>query len=324
MVSQLQQLPHQVKSLQITLLEKDKQISSLEWQLLDTEATVSSIQAERDRLAVEMDCMLAREEEDLANYRGVSSDRAVFSDDEYYQPSPNTHSKHTRRHLSDLTKREDSYIDDLTGFVQKGKHVSTLSDNDVPSAAEAQFLGGLKRTTNFNNINDVDEFADFHQDEGVGDSSSIDFTASFPPLKTKSLTDSNWHSFGSDSDGTAASSRINKSCKNNFNDSEAWTLSDSKCKSVENVEGCFDDAGEDWVLDADPPPPGALGNYKNESCRSSSSAYFSDNSTNEATSSQDPWAFAPDSIIDVSTGKAIIYKMFQIFLWAWLLLGRGG
>lgn len=284
--------PYQVKTLQITLMEKDKQISSLEWQLMDTESTVSSIQAERDQLAVEMDCMLAREEEDLANYRGESPDsRAVFSDDEYYQPSSNTHTKHPRRHLSDLTKREDSHIDDLTGFVQKGKHVTTLSDNDVPSAAEAQFLGGLKRTTNFNNINDVDEFVDFHQDEGVGDSSSIDFTASFPPSKTKTLVDSSWHSFGSDSDGTATSSKFNASLKNNYDDSEAWALSDSK---YQNEEGCFEDAGEDgWVLDAEP-PPGALENYKNESCRSSSSAYFSDNSANEV--SHDPWAFAPDSL----------------------------
>jgi hypothetical protein len=279
-------------------MEKDKQISSLEWQLMDVESTVSSLQAERDRLAVEMDCMLAQEEEDLANFRASSDDRVVFSDDEYYQPSPRSHNKQTRRHLSDLTRREDSRIDDLTGFLQKGKHVSTLSDNDMPSSAEAQFLGGLKRTTNFDNINDVDEFADFHQDEGVGDSSSIDLSASFPVLKTQNLAESSWLSFGSDSEG-AITPKVNANFQENINKFDAWVSSDP---THQNVEGCFDDAGEaDWVLDTEPPPAGNLGSYKNESCRSSSSAYFSDNSANEVC--HDPWAFAPDSIIDVSTGK---------------------
>ncbi|KAK3702399.1 hypothetical protein QZH41_019998 [Actinostola sp. cb2023] len=291
----------QVKSLQILVREKDKQISNLEWQIMDAEATVTSIQAERDRLAVELDCMLAREEENLESYQDSSDERVVFSDDEFDNPKlTQSCKKNPRRHLSDLTRREDSQIDDFTEFVRQGKQVITLSDNDVASATNAEFLGGLKRTTNFSNINDMDGFVDFHQDEGVGgDSCSIDLCSSFPSSKMKSLTSSCWHSFGSDSDGGISSIKNTNSA--------AWVLSDVPSATAPNhkdtnEEGCFDDAG-DWTLDVEPAPLGTLVGCKNESCRSSSSAYFSDNSTNDT--GQDPWIFTPDSIIDVSTGEEL-------------------
>jgi len=258
---------------------------------MDAEATITLIQAERDRLAVELDGMLAREEEKLEAYRYSSDDRTVFSDDEYEGSKLHaSRKKNTRRHLSDLTQREDSQIEGFTDFV-RNRNVPSLSNNDVLSAVDIEFYGGLKRTTNFNNINNVDEFTDFHQDK---DEHFIDFSASYPSAKIKSLAScTNWHSFGSDSDSGLSPAKVKQST--------SWILSDIPSNEPLNgssfEEGCFDDAG-DWALGAEPAPAGSLEGCKNESCRSSSSAYFSDNSTGH-----DPWLFTPDSIIDVSTGE---------------------
>lgn len=261
---------------------------------MDAEATVTSIQAERDHLAVELDGMLAREEENLEAYHDLSDDHVVFTDDEY-ESSNMQHSrkKNARRHLSDLTRRDDFQIEDFTDFVRNGKNVPALSNNDVPSATDVEFQGGLKRTTNFSNINNMDEFTDFHLDDDNDDDHPLDLSASYPSAKIKSLTSgTNWHSFGSDSDSCMSPPKNNQSA--------SWVLSDLPSNEPSNdgpyEEGCFDDAG-DWALDAEPAPLGALVGCKNGSCRSSSSAYFSDNSTG-----QDPWMFTPDSIIDVSTG----------------------
>lgn len=163
----------QVDALQLTLLEKDKYISSLEWQLVDSEATITSLQAERDRLALEFDCALAREQDSDLQALGAVGDISGYSDplehsnyglveSGYVDDMPVRRvRKQPRRHLSDLTTRGNSYFDDF-GAILAG-HVS-FSDYDVPTLAEKESRGlsNLKRATNFSNINNLDEFEKFH------------------------------------------------------------------------------------------------------------------------------------------------------------------
>lgn len=161
-------------TLQLTLLEKDKYISSIEWQLVDSEATITSVQADRDRLALELDCVLAREQDSDLQALGAVGDVSGYSDpvehvnyglveSGYVDDMPVRRvRKQPRRHLSDLTSRGNSYFDDF-GAILVG-HVS-LSDYDVPTLAEKESgrLGNLKRATNFSNINNLDEFEKFDQ-----------------------------------------------------------------------------------------------------------------------------------------------------------------
>lgn len=168
-------------TLQLKLLEKDKHISNLEWQLVDSEATITSLQAERDRLALELDCTLAREQESDLQALGAVGDMSGYTD-----PLENSDyglvesgfvddmpvrrvRKQPRRHLSDLTTRGTSYFDDFGAIV--AGHIS-LSDYDVPTLAdkESHGLGGLRRATNFSNINNLDECEKF--DDGIPQSPS--------------------------------------------------------------------------------------------------------------------------------------------------------
>ena len=161
-------------ALQLTVLEKDKYISSLEWQLVDSEATITSVQAERDRLALELDCALAREQDSDLQALGAVGDISGYSEplehanyslveSGYVDDMPVRRvRKQPRRHLSDLTTRGNSYFDDFGAILTGHVHVS-LSDYDVPTLAEKESggLGNLKRATNFSNINNLYEFEKF-------------------------------------------------------------------------------------------------------------------------------------------------------------------
>ena len=194
--------------LQLTLLEKDKYISSLEWQLVDSEATITALQAERDRLALELDCVLAREQDSDLPALGAVGDISGYSDplehvnyglveSGYVDDMPVRRvRKQPRRHLSDLTTRGNSYFDDF-GAILAG-HVS-LSDYDVPTLAEKENrgLGSLKRATNFSNINNLDEFEKFDQrlplsPKVQGWESFDDSEAGLSPVLNKDK----WHGFG--------------------------------------------------------------------------------------------------------------------------------
>ena len=156
----------QVDALQLKLMEKDKQLSSLEWQLVDSEATIASLQAERDRLALELDCAVGKEQDDLHALGAVgdtsSSDPLEhleygLVESGYVDDMPVRRvRKQPRRHLSDLTSRGSSHVEDL-GAVFIGN--SSFSDYDVPHLAEKEYngLGGLKRANNFSDINNLDE-----------------------------------------------------------------------------------------------------------------------------------------------------------------------
>lgn len=161
----------QVDALQLKLLEKDKYISTLEWQLVDSEAAFASIQAERDRLALELDCALGRDQEDVQSLGAVGDSpnkdplehlHYGLVESGYVDDMPVRRvRKQPRRHLSDLTTRGSSHVDDF-GAVFLG-HASH-SDYDVPTLAEkaCNGLGGLKRAINFSNINNLDEHETFN------------------------------------------------------------------------------------------------------------------------------------------------------------------
>ena len=118
-------------TLQLTLLEKDKYISSLEWQLVDSEATITSVQAERDRLALELDCALVREQDSDLQALGAVGDLSGYSEpvehtnyglveSGYVDDMPVRRvRKQPRRHLSDLTTRGNSYFDDFGALLLK-------------------------------------------------------------------------------------------------------------------------------------------------------------------------------------------------------------
>ena len=161
----------QLEVLQLSVLEKDKYISSLEWQLTDVEATLTSVQAERDALALELECAFAREHEDLQEVGSVGDiacgDVVKHSDcgvvkSQYADDIPMQRvRKQPRRHLSDLTKRGNSYVEDFSGLFAGN---ASFSDYDVPASTEKEMfgLGRLKRSSNFSNINDLDERQQFN------------------------------------------------------------------------------------------------------------------------------------------------------------------
>lgn len=173
-----------VDALQLKLLEKDKHISNLEWQLVDSDATIASLQAERDRLALELDCTSAREQESDLQSLGAVGDISGYAD-----PLENSDyglvesgfvddmpvrrvRKQPRRHLSDLTTRGTSYFDDFGAIV--AGHVS-LSDYDVPTLTdkESYGLGSLRRATNFSNINNIDPCEKFDSVTPQSSSSNV-------------------------------------------------------------------------------------------------------------------------------------------------------
>lgn len=165
-----------VDALQLQLLEKDKYISSLEWQLVDAEATIASIQVERDRLALELDCALGRDQEDLHSLGAVGNSPSKDPLDHldyglvesgYVDDMPVRRvRKQPRRHLSDLTTRGSSHVDDFGAVIMVN---TSLSDYDVPTLAEKEVnrLGSLKRAANFSNINNLDPNETFSDKAGT-------------------------------------------------------------------------------------------------------------------------------------------------------------
>lgn len=200
-------------ALQLTLLEKNKYISSLEWQLLDSEATITSVQAERDRFALELDCALAGEQESDLQVLGAVGDISGYSDPLEHSDYGLVESgfvddmpvrrvrKQPRRHLSDLTTRGNSYFDDFGAIL--GVHAS-LSDYDVPTLAkkESRGLGSLKRATNFSNINNLDECEKF--DKRTPQSPTLQGWESFDDTDdaglSPALNKNKWGRFGDASD----------------------------------------------------------------------------------------------------------------------------
>ena len=320
----------QVESLQLTVLEKDKYITSLEWQLVDSDATIATLQAERDRLAIELECSVVPDH--LSSVQGSLEALVAMADppiEDHYEYDLDDHSfdpegfrrrvrKPARRHLSDLTRRDFSEIEDVQTLNQKTS-IRSLSDVDVPrrvTSAESFSLGALKRSTNFSNINALDESENFKLDDSVNiksgslASSSLCDDSSMENVTSlnvgKGLIKGKWQSFGSDSDNEQFKSKeLQQSLSplvtaTNLN---AWRSGDNlqvrgEADGIESKEG--DTFSGDWQVDKVAPTLKSEC-IKNDSC-SLSSAYISAEENNSCIS-PDLWTFTPDSIIDVSTGR---------------------
>ena len=143
---------------------------------MDAEATIASIQVERDRLALELDCALGRDQEDLHSLGAVGNSPSKDPLDHldyglvesgYVDDMPVRRvRKQPRRHLSDLTTRGSSHVDDFGAVIMVN---TSLSDYDVPTLAEKEVnrLGSLKRAANFSNINNLDPNETFSDKAGT-------------------------------------------------------------------------------------------------------------------------------------------------------------
>lgn len=204
-----------VDALQLTLLEKDKYISSLEWQLVDAEAAIASIQAERDRLGLELDCALGREQDDLHSLGAVGDTTSNdplehleygLVESGYVDDMPvKRHRKQPRRHLSDLTTRGNSHIDDFGAvFIAN----ASLSDYDVPTLAEKEYngLGSLRRANNFSDINNLDEHQAFDRRQSEATVSSVELHGKWESFDESDGPGLNKNKFG---DVSGVSKKIN-------------------------------------------------------------------------------------------------------------------
>ena len=215
----------QADALQLKLLEKDKQLSSLEWQLVDAEATIASLHAERDRLALELDCAVGKEQDDLHVLGAVgdmpSNDPLEhleygLVESGYVDDMPVRRvRKQPRRHLSDLTSRGSSHVEDF-GAVFIG--TSSFSDYDVPHLAEKEYngLGGLKRANNFSDINNLDEHEVFDRRASEAALNSVGKWESFDEPDGDLLLSSK-NKCGGDIEGIARK-------VNNRRDQDMWTF----------------------------------------------------------------------------------------------------
>eukprot|EP00112_Aurelia_sp_Birch-Aquarium-sp1_P007591 Seg1828.6 transcript_id=Seg1828.6/GoldUCD/mRNA.D3Y31 product="hypothetical protein" protein_id=Seg1828.6/GoldUCD/D3Y31 len=121
-------------------MEKDGVISSMEWKIKDSEATITVLNADRNRLAVEVDEMALRLEE------------FEYAED-------------LRRHASAKQQTEtisrDSYEDEMMGSSDTVTRLNSQDSYQESDDDETENYGSLKRAANFSNINALDESADF-------------------------------------------------------------------------------------------------------------------------------------------------------------------
>ena len=265
-------------------MEKDKIISDLEWQVTDCEATITSLQAERDKIAFELDYNLAREQEEFEVFGAVGElDRCRYDSQSRlpasYTDSPQHSRKPPQRHYSDLTNKSE--------VVEGPASASWL---DEPQSEGDFGAGRLKRTTNFNNINDLDESENYDEDDSnsmLSDHVSTSERALHQvpePTPLSKINRNKWQSFGSDSgewqDGGRARSTVVRA-SSAVSDLCAWqSLSGHK------------ELPQSPLLTRDNPRKDIL------SHRSLSVGHS--NSTDEGQS--DLWSFTPDSILNVTTG----------------------
>lgn len=107
--SRIQEMESKVRSLELTLAEKEKHVSVMEWQLMDMEATIATLQAERDQLILELELREPHENtvqgnELLAPIANENRDYDYHEDDAHAQTETRreTKARHPRRPHSDL------------------------------------------------------------------------------------------------------------------------------------------------------------------------------------------------------------------------------
>ena len=132
-----------VDELDLKLMEKDGMISSMEWKIKDAEATITVLNADRNRLAVEVDEMALRLEE-------------------------LEYAENLRRHASTKqqveTMSRDSYEDEMNGSSDTVTRINSQESFFETDDDETESYGSLKRAANFSNINTLDESADFQME----------------------------------------------------------------------------------------------------------------------------------------------------------------
>ena len=312
--------------MEIALLEKDKYIANLEWQLVDSDATIATLQAERDKLTLELDCSVVPDHlssvQGSLEALGATAEHPIEDHYEFYFDDNNFDSegcrrrvkKPARRHLSDLTRRDFSEIEDVRDFCQKTS-IRSFSDVDVPrhvTSAENLSLGTLKRSTNFNNINALGESEQFKMDgsmnlmSGSLASGSLCDDSSMENVGNNDvgleLVKGKWQSFGSDSElGTSHNKNLQQDKKDILN---AMGLEGDQLQETEHSIDSKGGSIYGGHLHGDEVVSSAKsGDFKDDSL---SSAYGSTDEGNTCTS-PDLWgAFTPDSIIDVSTGNIVL------------------
>ena len=187
-----------MRSFELTLAEKEKHISVMEWQIMDLEATISTLQAERDQLVLELELRHTHENsvpphEPLGDMSGGEDFQSGHHDAYRKQKATNPRRSHSdllhngneslslrqmlslsaewsvkdgagrmrkppQRHFSDYVKR------DGRGSNFSGPNTThSLEDFDNLSEVDGGLgLGKLTRTTNFCDILDADEYSNIH------------------------------------------------------------------------------------------------------------------------------------------------------------------
>ena len=189
-----------MRTLDLTLAEKDKHISVMEWQIVDLEATIATLQAERDQLVLELhynthESNIIQDHEPRGHVGGEEDLHSVHSGVDKNQKLTNGRHSHgdiwgngneslslrqmlslsaewsakdgpvhmrkpPQRHFSDCVKRDGRVRS--TDF-SRPNTTHSLEDFDNLSEVDSGLgLGKLTRTTNFCDILDADEYSNIH------------------------------------------------------------------------------------------------------------------------------------------------------------------
>jgi len=136
-------LESQVSNLMVALMERDSKIKTLEWHLKDAEANVTSLTAERSKLALETDELAMKlEEYEYATQFGQMR---------------TSHHQHMSKRSSSSTDYDGS-LRNLYSSIQSIPE-SELENEDEDAVVDN--LPGLVRAANFSNICALDESLDF-------------------------------------------------------------------------------------------------------------------------------------------------------------------
>ena len=187
-----------MRSLDLTIAEKDKHISVMQWQIMDLEATIATLQAERDQLVLEMELRHTHENSIVQDHEPpghIGGDEDLHSDGDKKQKLTNGRHSHgdiwgngneslslrqmlslsaewsardgpvhmrkpPQRHFSDCVKRDGRVRG--TEFSRPNTTHSLEDFDNLNEVDSGLGLGKLTRTTNFCDILDADEYSNIH------------------------------------------------------------------------------------------------------------------------------------------------------------------
>ncbi len=197
-------------------MEKDKTIASLEFQLKSSTATITVLNADRTRLASEVDSMALRLEE--IEYSNNLQSRGFGLN---HQESASLY----------------SYDDEAIGFSEKPSQVHSRNSY-VDSDEGSSGFGTLKRAANFSNINQLEQSADFQIESATMLSdpfSSINTTTSIVASPDAGCKDVNQNVVCDDNgDGLQSGKKVTESESPQDEISETKTENES-CRNVDTT-----------------------------------------------------------------------------------------